>query len=116
VTHTLQQLRGLLDRHFNDEDLRHLCFDLGVDYDNLGGRGKAANGRELIALLERQRQLPRLLARLLALRPAVARPDPPPAPDLTAVDARQEQAQQLFNQARPPLFPISGGVTNGNRC
>jgi hypothetical protein len=57
VTHTLQQLRELVDQHFNDEKLRHLCFDLGVDYDNLGGRGKAANGRELIALLERQRQL-----------------------------------------------------------
>jgi hypothetical protein len=51
------------------EEVRHLSFDLGGDYDNLGGRGKAANAGEPISLLEQQQQLPQLLDRLRVLPP-----------------------------------------------
>lgn len=105
VTTSFAQLRELLDQHFNEEELRTLCFDVGVDYDSLGGRGKAANARELIELLQRQRLLPELLRVLHQQRPAVNWPDLSMLPDLTAANARQNQARQLFNQVKPLLFP-----------
>ena len=37
----LTRLHRILDRQFNESELRTLCFDLGVDYDNLGSGGKA---------------------------------------------------------------------------
>jgi hypothetical protein len=52
TTH-LTQLRDQIDQTFNEEEVRSLCSDIGVDYDNLGGRGKAANVRELLAYCQR---------------------------------------------------------------
>jgi len=37
-----------MDQHFDAEELRTLCADLCVDYDNLQGEGKAAKARELV--------------------------------------------------------------------
>jgi len=99
------QLLTLIDRHFNDEKLRTLCFALTVDYDNLGGRGKAANARELIALLQRQNRLPTLLEHLRQLHPTVDWPDPPSVDNHAARQALQAQAQTLFAQARGWLSP-----------
>jgi len=48
-----RHLRRLLVEHFDMEDLRTLCFDLGEDYDSLRGEGKAGKARELVAYLER---------------------------------------------------------------
>ena len=36
----LAQLRENLDSHFDLAELRTLCFDLGVDFDNLPAVGK----------------------------------------------------------------------------
>jgi hypothetical protein len=46
-------LRQGLVRHFNEEGLRTLCFDLRIDYDDLTGRGKESLARELVAYCER---------------------------------------------------------------
>ena len=43
----LVQLREFLTEYFNEEELRTVCFDLGIDYDNLGGEGKGGKAREL---------------------------------------------------------------------
>ena len=48
-----RQLRRKLDEHFDKEELRLLCFDLGVDFDNLPGDSKAIKAMELVALMER---------------------------------------------------------------
>jgi hypothetical protein len=48
------KLRELLTNHFDDEELRTLCFDLGIDYDDLRGEGKASKARELVTYLERR--------------------------------------------------------------
>ena len=90
---------------FDEEELRTLCFDLGVQYDNLGGRGKAANARELIARLDREQRLPQLIEATRRQRPTVNWPDPPPPPDLTSAHARQEVAGRLFERAEMFLFP-----------
>jgi hypothetical protein len=50
----LGELRQILTTYFNDEELRTLCQDINVDYDNLRGDGKEAKARELVALLNRE--------------------------------------------------------------
>lgn len=55
------RLREILNRHFSEGELRTLCFDLGVDYEDLPGRGKTSKARELIAYLERRGRLQDLI-------------------------------------------------------
>jgi len=47
------RLRQVLSTHFDEEELRTLCFDLDVRYDDLPGEGAAGKARELVAFLER---------------------------------------------------------------
>lgn len=47
------RLRQILSTYFDKEELRTLCFDLDVRYDDLPGEGAAGKARELIAFLER---------------------------------------------------------------
>jgi hypothetical protein len=63
--------RQLLERYFDEEELRSLAFDLEVDYDSLTGEGKAGKARELVAYLERHGRLGELLEVGSALRPDV---------------------------------------------
>jgi hypothetical protein len=49
--------------------LRQLCFALGLKYDDLRGEGCAHKARELVSLVERQRQLPQLSTALRQARP-----------------------------------------------
>jgi tetratricopeptide (TPR) repeat protein len=64
-------LRQILTDRFDEEELRTLCFDLGVDYDNLPGRGKAAKARELAAYFERRKQIPECVEVGKQLRPDI---------------------------------------------
>jgi hypothetical protein len=66
------QLRQLLTDHFDAEELCTLCFDLGVDYDNLRGEGKTNKVRELVAYLERRGRIPELVATCHHQRPKVS--------------------------------------------
>ena len=61
----VEQIRAL----FNEGELRDLCVDLGLDYENLSGAGKGDKARELVLLMQRLNRLPDLLARVTALRP-----------------------------------------------
>ena len=64
----LAALRGqILDRCDTEEELRTLCADLGVNYDDLPAKGRAYKARELVALLDR-------LGRIPELETALARP------------------------------------------
>ena len=63
------ELRRVLTRLFDDEELRTLCFDLDVDYDSLRGEGKGAKARELVALEERMGRLAELEAAVRRERP-----------------------------------------------
>jgi Effector-associated domain 7/Domain of unknown function (DUF4062) len=58
--------------HFDLEELKTLCFKLGVDFDSLRGEGKAAKARELVMYLQRRGQLERLIAELKESRPNIA--------------------------------------------
>lgn len=58
----LTYIYRLLNQHFSLEELKTLCFDLGIDYENLSGSGKAAKARELVLYLDRRGQLPKLIS------------------------------------------------------
>ena len=66
--------KRLLDailRQFNNDELKLLCFDLGLDYENLGGDTKAIKCLELILYAERRGKLENLLVICEKVRPGV---------------------------------------------
>lgn len=65
----LARLRQFITEYYDQEELRTLCFDLGIDYDNLRGENKAAKARELVLCVGRHGQLDELLALLGRERP-----------------------------------------------
>lgn len=64
-------LRQILVEHFDLEEMRTLCFDLDVDFDNLRGEGKGAKARELAAHLDRRGQLGQLVEYIRQHRPDI---------------------------------------------
>jgi len=50
----LSRLRSTLETRFDEGELRTLCFELRVDYDDMPGLGKAGKARELVAYLGRR--------------------------------------------------------------
>ena len=61
-------LRRTLDDRFDLEEIRNLCFDLSIDFDDLRGEGKKT--REVVAYCQRRGRLQDLAIRIAALRPA----------------------------------------------
>jgi tetratricopeptide (TPR) repeat protein len=68
----LAKLRQNLVKHFNNEELNTLSFDLGVDYELLPGDSKEAKARELILYLERRGGVDELIKKCYELRPKVS--------------------------------------------
>lgn len=68
------ELRDRLNRFFNENELRDLCFDLGMDYESLPDQTKAGKARELVAYFERRGDLNRLIDRCRELRPKFFNP------------------------------------------
>lgn len=64
-------VRVKLASYFSLEELYNLCFDLGVDYEDLPGGTKSGKARELVAFCERHQRIEPLLARSRELRPHV---------------------------------------------
>ncbi len=78
----LTQLRLLLAERFSEGELRTLCFDLGLDYDDLPTGGKSDKARDLVGWMARQGQLPALVEAGRLQRPDI--PWPEVAPPATA--------------------------------
>jgi hypothetical protein len=66
---TFQDLHHALCARYNLEELRTLCAEIGVPFDDLGGEGRSGKVRELILWLQRRDRLDALLAYLLAEPP-----------------------------------------------
>jgi hypothetical protein len=66
------KFRQFLTDYFNDDELRELCFDMGIDYENLAGVGKASKARELITYAERHGSFEELVKTARQLRPNIA--------------------------------------------
>ncbi|WP_420645792.1 WD40 repeat domain-containing protein [Candidatus Leptofilum sp.] len=67
----LSRLRHLLVEYFSLSEIRTLCLDLGVRYDDLGGEGITAKVRELLHQLDRTKRIEALLQYVEPLRPKV---------------------------------------------
>ncbi len=68
----LTKLRQVLTGRFSEGELRTLCFDVGVDYDSLPGRGKADKARELVEYFQRRQDLSALVEVGRVQRPDIA--------------------------------------------
>ena len=65
----IRRLPTAINEQFNEEELRDLCFELGVDYENLPAGSKANKARELVTYFARRQQIPDLTAALHDRRP-----------------------------------------------
>lgn len=65
------RLRLAIGRHFSLEEIRLLCHDLGVDYDNLRGETKDGKAAELVDFMARANRMPVLLSALRRRRSEV---------------------------------------------
>ncbi|MCP4426848.1 MAG: SAVED domain-containing protein [Chloroflexi bacterium] len=62
------QLFRKIEAGFDESELGELCFELGVDVEDLNGRNRLDKIRSLITHLERRNRLPDLVKRCAALR------------------------------------------------
>jgi primosomal protein N' len=90
----LTALREQILARCNDEELRTLCADLGIDYDDLPASGRANKARELVAFLNRQDRTPELEAILARPRPPAAKIRPA---QQRALRNRQAMLQLVHN-------------------
>lgn len=58
---SITKLRQMMGEVFNDSELRTLCQDLNMDYDDIPGAAKTDKIRELIAVMKRQGRVPQLV-------------------------------------------------------
>jgi hypothetical protein len=65
----VKALRDALDHAYSDAELRDLCFELEVDYEDLPGDGQAAKARELVLFCKRRGLLAALVACVMRDRP-----------------------------------------------
>lgn len=70
-----QLLHMQMRTHLDDSELKQLCFDLGVDHENLGTGGKDDRIRELILMAIQRQFAEKMLARLADIRPRVNWPN-----------------------------------------
>jgi hypothetical protein len=62
-------LLRFITKHYNEDELRTLCFDLDVVYDDLPARVRKSKARELIVYMEKRGRLSELIALLREDRP-----------------------------------------------
>lgn len=82
----LSALLAQMDGAFSLEEVKSLCFELGVDFDNLRGETKEGRIRDLIVQIIRRNRLPGLVAALRVQRPDDVWADAPPDLDLFGDD------------------------------
>ena len=68
----LQKLRDKIVEGFNLAELRNLCFDLDIEYENLDGSTLNDKTRELVEFCKRHNRLPELVTRCKELRSRIS--------------------------------------------
>ncbi len=69
MTTQLSKIYEFTTSYYSLEELRTLCFEMGVEFENLGGRTRNGKARELVLHMGRGRQLPTLFEAFQATRP-----------------------------------------------
>ncbi len=93
------QRREMLIKYFNDSELRALCFELNVEYEDLGGTSRSAKALELITYCERHGLTPQLEAALLAREAEDQAKASRVGPSQRPPSANQTVGQQIIVQA-----------------
>jgi hypothetical protein len=97
----LPRLRDQIRALFSDSELRDLCLDLGIDYEELPGAAKSDKVRELVQYMERRDRLDDLMRRVIDLRPHVGLNVQRLAERVAAADADERRSlRSLMDQFR----------------
>ncbi len=116
-------LRRLIVKHFSDSELRDLCFDLTIDYENLPGPTKNDKARELVTYCERfgrtadlfalcRQQRPQVEWRIVMQPVPAAPPDRVKSPSAPAPNTPRRKTV-LPEPARPVAAPQPPILTSG---
>ena len=104
----LSTLHKQIDQYFSFDDVRELCFVLGVDFENIPGEIRSAFIRNLIISLAKQNRLQELVNQVRMERPFVNWQDVPPDFELPTTMA-QESIQQVVN------YHVYGDYVGGDK-
>ena len=96
----LIHLHQLILDHYGLEELRTLCFQLGVEYDDLPGEGRQAKARELVVYLERHNRILELIATGKQFCPDIAWDDTYLADRLERLRVRRDQTDRARREMR----------------
>lgn len=81
--------KGLVES-FNIAELKLLCADLSIDFENIAGESKEAKAQELIDFLKHRGQLEELLQHCRAIRPGYPWPQPNDLPSSPPTGQKQK--------------------------
>ena len=99
-------LRDVLHDYYSKGEIRTLCYDLFIDYDSLGGRGRSENITELVAYAQRHARLEELATYVRKTRPHVSiNTTNTPPPQLASPVSSAQQAPPQTN------IHVHGNVT-----
>ena len=105
----LSTLHKQIDQYFSFSEVRTLCFNLGVDYENIPGDHRSAFVRNLIVSLAKQSRLQELIDEVRAERPRVDWQNVPADFELPSSIA-EENIQQVVN-----YHVYAGDVVQGDK-
>ncbi len=94
----LVAIHELLVQHFNEAELKGICFKLGFSYEDMGGSGRSDKAREMVTFLDRRGRLSELKRVVQRERPSAGWPSPSSAAE-PAPAAPPPSAQLQLNQA-----------------
>jgi len=118
TTHSqyLATLHKNISQTFNLDELEQLCFDLGVDHENVPGDNKSAQIRNLLLSLARRKRLQMLVDRLRSHRPHVDWQDVPTDFELPAemINENIRQVVQHNDYSQTVNIHGEGKTVHGN--
>jgi hypothetical protein len=88
-------LRNAISAAFSLEELRGLCFELGIDFDDIRGETREAKARELVLYCQRRSRLEQLAEACARLRPNISWPGAVPMRTILFLAAEPSDAPQL---------------------